>query len=118
MTRCIGVKGNGELCQRTATSGSDYCTAHDPARVQERKRSASKAARSKKPHNEVSDIKLEIREIIDLLRSGEMDRADAVACGQLFNTILRGIELQRRLRELEDLEQRLETIENRVGTLR
>ena len=118
MTKCIGIKGDGGLCQRIAMKDSDYCSSHDPDLAEKRKRSASKAARSKKPHNEVADIKLEVHDLIRLVRDGEMDRADAIACGQLYNVILRGVELQRRLRELEEFEQRLETIESRMGNLR
>jgi hypothetical protein len=111
MTQCIAVKPNGDLCKGVATRDSDYCPAHDPARKAARKRSASKAARSKKPHREVADIKQEVAELIQLVRDGQMDRADAAVCGQLYNIMLRGVEQQRRLRETEELEKRLEQLE-------
>ena len=68
MTQCIGVKPDGELCRGIATGGSDYCPAHDPSRQEARKRSASKAARSKKPQREIADIKEQVTELIQAVR--------------------------------------------------
>jgi hypothetical protein len=108
---CIGVKPNGELCKGVATRGSDYCPAHDPARKEARRKSASKAARSKRPHREVADVKEQVAELIRLVREKEMDRADAIACGQLYNIILRGVSLQLQIREAEEFSERLSEIE-------
>ena len=106
MTQCIGVKPNGDLCQGIAAHGRDYCPAHDPARKEARKRSASKAARSKKPQREIADIKERVTELIQAVRSKEMERGDAIACGQLYNAILRAIATGLKVREVMELEER------------
>jgi hypothetical protein len=40
-----------------------------------------------------------------------VERATAIAANQLLNTALRAIELERRWKEIEDLEGRLEALE-------
>jgi hypothetical protein len=53
--------------------------------------------------------------------SGEVDRADAAVAGQLLNYVLRGISVSLKVKEQEELEQRLEELEaslerqNRTG---
>ncbi len=111
MTQCIGVKPNGELCQGVATRNSDFCPAHDPRRKEARKRSASKAAKSKKPAREVSDVKLEVAELIRQVREKEMERADAIACGQLYNVVLRAVSVGLKVHETQVLEARVEELE-------
>ena len=111
MTQCIGVKPNGELCQGVAVRGSDYCPAHDPKRKEARKRSASKAAKAKKPAREVSDVKLEVAELIRQVRDKEMDRADAIACGQLYNVVLRALSVGLKVHETQVLEARISELE-------
>ncbi len=111
MTQCIGVKPNGELCQGVAVRGSDYCPAHDPRRKEARKRSASKAAKAKKPAREVGHIKLEVAELIRQVREKEMERADAIACGQLYNVVLRAVSVGLKVHETQVLEARVEELE-------
>ena len=116
MTQCIGVKPNGELCRGVAVRGSDYCPAHDPARKEARKRSASKAAKAKKPAREVGDVKLEVAELIRQVRDKEMDRADAIACGQLYNVVLRAVSVGLKVHETQVLEARVEELERLLET--
>ena len=116
MTQCIGVKPNGELCQGVAVRGSDYCPAHDPRRKEARKRSASKAAKAKKPAREVSDVKLEVAELIRQVREKEMDRADAIACGQLYNVVLRAVSVGLKIHETQVLEARVDELERLLET--
>jgi uncharacterized Zn finger protein (UPF0148 family) len=116
MTQCIGVKPNGELCRGVAVRGSDYCPAHDPRRKEARKRSASKAAKAKRPAREVSDVKLEVAELIRQVREKEMDRADAIACGQLYNVVLRAVSVGLKVHETQVLEARVEELERLLET--
>jgi hypothetical protein len=116
MTQCIGVKPNGELCQGVAVRGSDYCPAHDPRRKEARKRSASKAAKAKKPAREVSDVKLEVADLIRQVREKEMERADAIACGQLYNVVLRAVSVGLKVHETQVLEARVEELERLLET--
>ena len=90
MPRCAGQKGDGTPCERIVGASQQYCYAHDPSYAQDRKRAASKAARSPAKSRSTT----EIREI------------------QIANTQLRAIELERRVREQEELEERLDELED------
>jgi len=47
----------------------------------------------------------------DRVAAGKLNRADAVAIGQLLNARLRALELLRRWKETDELEARLELLE-------
>jgi len=51
----------------------------------------------------------------DGVLSGETDRAAAAVAGQLLNVKLRAIEVERKIRETEELEARLEALELHRG---
>ena len=110
MAGCIGVKPEGALCQGVAARGSDWCPAHDPARKEARRKSASKAARSKKPGREIADVKEQVAELIRDVRAGAVDRSDAIACGQLYNVLLRAVSVGLKVRETEELAHEIEEL--------
>ncbi len=113
MTQCIGVKPNGELCRCVAARGSDVCTAHDPARKEARHRNASKAARSK-PGREIKDLKAQLESLAnDVLNESVEPKVGAVV-NQILNTRARLIEVDRKLRETEELARELEELRELV----
>jgi hypothetical protein len=110
MGGCSAIKGNGERCKGIATTGSDYCPAHDPARAEERKRAASKAARAR--HDpEVREIKRMLKDLYAGVLEGRVERADAAVANQIANTRLRALEVERRIREADELEGHLDELE-------
>jgi hypothetical protein len=110
MTQCIGVKPSGELCKGVASRGSDYCPAHDPARKEARRRNASKAARSK-PGRETKDLKAQLEDLAADVLSGKTEPKIGAVVNQVYNTRVRLLETERRIRESEELERRLEELE-------
>jgi len=56
-------------------------------------------------------VKTQLQELTDRVLSGVVERADAAVCGQLLNVKLRALEQERRWREIEELEGRLEAVE-------
>ena len=52
-----------------------------------------------------------MQRLADKTLAGEVDRATAAVCGQLLNVKLRALEVGRKLRESEELESRLEELE-------
>ncbi len=113
MTQCIGVKPNGELCRCVAARGSDFCPAHDPARKEARHRNASKAARSK-PGREIKDLKVQLESLAkDVLKKSVEPKVGAVV-NQILNTRARLIEVDRKLRETEELARELEELRELV----
>jgi hypothetical protein len=110
MVRCAASKPNGEPCERIVGASQTYCFAHDPNRAAERARNASKAARAK-PTRELSDVKKRLRQLADDVMAGRANRGDAAVAGQLFGTYLRAFSVEIKLKEVLELEERIERLE-------
>lgn len=111
MPRCAASKPNGEPCERIVGASQSYCYAHDPARSEERRRNASRGGKSK-GNSEISDLKAQLRKLAADVLSGEVGRSEAAVVNQILNTRARLIELERKIREQEELETRLEALED------
>ena len=94
--------------------GQSHCYAHDPDRSKERKRNASRGGRSK-GQGELGELKKQIRSLAAEVLDGTADRGRAAVANQLYNTLLRAIEQERKQRELEELAGRLEALEEVLG---
>jgi hypothetical protein len=117
--RCSGITSGGARCKLEATYGS-YCWSHAPETADERRQRARRGGRT--GGNGRPGSSTELQEIKDLLKE-LTDRvigkegADALSPGagavaaQLINTQLRAIELERKIREQEELLERLEALE-------
>ena len=115
MRGCSAIKANGERCRGIAATGSDYCPAHDPGRAEERSRMASKAARSRQVSTgttmDIPIIKSRLKDLYEAVLDGRVDRSAAAVANQIANTQLRAVEVERRVREQDDLEIRLDELE-------
>lgn len=109
MAKCPAITRSGNACKGVVRPGDTYCVAHDPARQQERQRAASKAGRSR-PNNEVEELKADARDLYRAVLAGEVGPRSGAVANQVLNTLLRGVETQRKLRELEELAHELEEV--------
>lgn len=110
MPRCAGIKRDGGRCTATVEPPQRYCWWHDPANAEKRRRSASKAARSK-PSREIKDLKRRISEVVDAVLDGSQDRGRSAVGIQGFNALRGVLELERKVRELDEIAERLEALE-------
>jgi hypothetical protein len=110
MVKCSGFKPNGSPCERIVPPSQTYCHAHDPSRSDQRRRAASKAAKSK-PNQEVAAIKQSLKALAQDVLKGRVARADAAVVSQVYNVLLRTLEIERKIREQEELSERLEDLE-------
>jgi hypothetical protein len=115
---CAAIKADGARCKARAMQGAQWCFNHHPDHSQERRRNASKGGQrggrgrpARSGAEGLKDIKDLLKRLTDDVLSGEVERATAIAANQLLNTALRAIELERRWKEIEDLEGRLEALE-------
>ena len=115
MRGCSAIKANGERCKGIAATGSDYCPAHDPARADARTKAASKAARSRSvavmETRTIILIKDALKDLYEAVLEGRVDRSAAAVANQIANTQLRAAEVERRVREQDELEIRLDELE-------
>jgi hypothetical protein len=110
MPQCAGIKRDGGRCAVVVGPGQSHCYAHDPTRAEERKRNASRGGRSR-GNGELPDLKKQVKDLAAGVLEGKVDRGRAAVANQLYNTLIRAIEQERKLRELEELASRLEALE-------
>ena len=114
MGRCGGSKRDGTPCTVTVEEGQTYCWWHDPANAQERRRAASRGGKAK-----ASPLVKQLHELLADLTERVVDGTlvpyrGAVAA-QLINTRLRAVELERKIKETEEIVERLERLERNRG---
>jgi hypothetical protein len=89
-------------CENPASGSHHGCYHHDPDFADLRRQRASKAAKSK-GNAELRRLKAEVREIIAEVREGTRDRNDASAIFQGYRVLKDFIELERRIKETDEL---------------
>ena len=114
MTQCAGIKRDGGRCTVVVGPGQTHCYQHDPNRSEERRRNASRGGKSK-GNGELADLKNQVKDLAKDVLEGKADRGRAAVANQLYNTLIRAIEQERKMRELEEIAVRLEALE---GVLR
>jgi hypothetical protein len=110
MGRCQGIKRDGGRCTASVAPGVQWCFNHDPERAADRKRNASRAGKSA-GGREIRDLKRRISEVVDAVLEGSQDRGRAAVAIQGFNALRGVLELERKIRETEELEARIEELE-------
>ena len=119
MTRCAAIRPNGERCKGMAIRGYEWCPAHHPDDQDRRRRAASKGGKTGgrgRPTSELHEIKALLAILTDRVLKEEgtkpLETGPAAVANQLINTRLRAIEMERKIREQEELEERLEALED------
>jgi septal ring factor EnvC (AmiA/AmiB activator) len=87
-----------------------HCYQHDPARSSERRRNASKGGRSK-GNPKLAKLDKQLEDLAADALEGKVERGVAAVVNQIVNTRARLIELERKIREQEDILPRLEALE-------
>jgi hypothetical protein len=114
MGGCSGITGAGGRCKAIAISGSDYCHAYHPDRVEARRKAASQGGKRGgrgRPVAELSDLKQRFEELAEEVLDGRVEKGDAAVAGQLLNYAVRAVSVGLKAKEVEELEGRLEELE-------
>ncbi len=119
--RCAGFKRDGTRCSATVTGPSDYCWHHDEAHAAERKRLASRAGRGSgrggptgSGSGEIAGLKAQLQAIADGVLDGSVLQGRGAVGVQCLNALARVLELERRWKELGEVEARLSRLEERL----
>jgi hypothetical protein len=94
--------------------GEQWCYVHHPGLADRRAANSRRGGRRGgrgRPASDIAGVKAQLQEMADKVLSGELDRADAGAAGQLLNIKLRALEAERKQKEIDELEARLEDLE-------
>ncbi len=107
---CTASKRDGALCTLPSNGSNGLCWAHDPANQEKRRRGQSRGGRTK-ASGEIRDLKRQLDELAADVLAGRVERGDAVAVNQILNTRARLIEIERKVREAEEIEARIDALE-------
>src|SRR5215210_2315239 len=110
MAQCAGTKRNGERCTATVELPQTYWWWHDPANAEGRWRAASKGG-SSKPSKEIQDIKKRLSQLSNDVLTGNVDRGVGAVASQILNVYLRAVGMELKIKEVEELEGRLDELE-------
>jgi len=111
----MGKKRNEELCTATVEPPALYCWWHDPEKAEERSRNASKAARSK-TDVEIGTIKRRLKEVAEGVLNGSVEKGKGSVAFQGFGVLIRAIEVERKVKEQEEVLERIEMLEKAQNT--
>jgi hypothetical protein len=114
MAKCSGIRADGGRCGAQAIRGEEHCINHHPDYVARRRQRASKGGRRGgrgRPIAEVSDVKQTLRSLADDVLEGRTDKGVAAVASQVLNVFLRAVAVEMKVKEVQDLEQRIERLE-------
>ena len=117
MDRCAGIKRDGSRCTVTVEEGQVYCWWHSPAYSEERRRAASRGGRAK-ANPLTRDLHRQLERLGEDVASGKLQPYRAAVIVQAINGRIRLIETERRIKEQEELLERLERLERGRGVTR
>jgi hypothetical protein len=111
MPQCAGIKRDGGRCAVVVGPGQSHCYQHDPARAEDRRRNASKGGRSK-GNQRLAKLDKQLEDLAADTLERKVERGVAAVVNQIINSRLRAVEIARKIREQEELAERLEAIED------
>src|SRR5829696_4407088 len=100
-------------CNNAATGSHGGCYHHDPDYEDLRSARASQAAKAK-GNAELRTLKAEVKEIIADVKAGNRDRNEATAIFQGYRVLRDLIELERRIKETDELAADIAAIREQV----
>ncbi|MDP9474515.1 MAG: hypothetical protein M3R38_02245 [Actinomycetota bacterium] len=114
MGQCAGITAAGGRCKGQAIGNSQYCFSHSPDHAEARRQRASKGGKRGgrgRPQAELANLKGRLSALADDVLAGKVDRGDAAVVSQILNTYIRAVGVELRVREQQDLVERLEALE-------
>jgi hypothetical protein len=114
LTKCAGIMQAGTACKGIPIDGSQWCYVHHPDHADERRRHGSKGGKRGgrgRPQRETEAIKALLEDLTEWVLAGDLETGKAAVANQLVNTRLRAIEQERKIKETEELEARIEALE-------
>ncbi len=109
MAQCSAFKRSGERCTLPANGQQGLCWAHDPRNAEKRRRGASRGGKGKA--SKVSkDLHTLLEDLTQQVIAGELETSRGAVANQLITTRIKLFEFERRLKETEELERRVEEL--------
>jgi hypothetical protein len=115
MALCSGIRADGDRCRAQAIAGSEWCFNHHPDYEDSRRRRAFKGGKRGgrgRPVAELGALRVENADIRRRLLEGELLPGVAAVAIQSLNCDIRAVSAALKAREQEELEARLEEVED------
>jgi hypothetical protein len=110
VSTCTATKRDGSPCTLPSYRSGGLCWAHDPKNAERRRRGQSRGGKSK-PSKELVSIKQRLSDLASDVLDGSVERGVAAVASQVLNVYLRAIELERKVKEQEEILDRIEVLE-------
>ena len=114
MSRCTAIKASGERCKGMAMEGSEWCWNHHPSYADERRRHGARGGKRGgrgRPIAELGTLRDENADIRRRLLEGELLPNVAAVAIQSLNCDIRAVATTLKVKEQEELVERLEDLE-------
>jgi hypothetical protein len=115
MAVCGYIKPDGARCKALPMKGEGYCYAHHPDLEDKRRAASSKGGKRGgrgRGNGGVKDVKAWLLKLASDVEGGKLEAKDGSVVSQILNVFLRGVEVERKIKESEELEERLEALES------
>jgi hypothetical protein len=115
MSRCAFIKAGGERCKARAQEGYDHCFNHRSDTAELRKeaaRSGGKARARGGPYSDLRAAKRSLSKLRQEIWRGNMSPQRGAVLTQVINAEIRCVEVERKVREQEELEARIAALES------
>jgi hypothetical protein len=119
LAKCSAITQAGTACRGIPLEGSQWCYVHHPEHIDERRLHGSKGGKRGgrgRPIAELSTLRDENAVIRQRLLEGELAPNVAAVAVQSLNTDIRAVTATLKAREVEDIEGRLEELEQLLAT--
>jgi hypothetical protein len=114
MPACGFIKASGDACKALPMKGEGWCWVHHPEHAEKRKRLGAKGGKRGgrgRPMAELTNIKARLSDLAEDVLNGEVDKGVASVASQILNVYLRAVSVELKVREVTELEERLEELE-------
>ena len=108
MPTCTATKRDGTPCTLASTGPDGLCWVHTPENAAKRRRGQSRGGKGSR---ELSDLKRRILDTVEGVLAGTLDRGRAAVAVQGYNALRAALELERKIKETDEIEARLEALE-------
>ena len=88
----------------------ELCWAHTPANLEGRRRGQTRGVRNK-PSRELTAIEQRLSDLADDVLEGSVDKGIGAVVSQVLNVYLRAISVELKVKEVTELTERLEVLE-------
>ena len=114
MAKCSAITQAGTRCKGTPTDSSELCYVHSPETLEDRRRNGSKGGKRGgrgRPLTELHRLEDKLESLADKVLEEEVAPGIAAVVVQIRNAQIRAINAGLKAKEVEELEGRLEEVE-------